>query len=443
MEDMTMKRIRQSAVTVLALGMVVLGTPVDSRASSDAAGTTAANFLTVGSGAAAQGRAGATLGLVGDLGSIGWNPASLGFLKETEFALSHATILEDHTQDYISAGGRLGNQPLRWALTGIYASEGSFEGRDALNNPTGSFDVSRIAAGANVAWPINEMLSLGVGGKWVNESLGDARGSGVTFDFGVQMRSGPLGFGIAGQNVLGQMKFEEQIYQFPTNYGAGIAYDHVQSGLRFAVDVNFPNAYYTDVRTGVEYRWRDMAALRLGYRSEMGAPEGETLTGPTFGLGTGFYGMWLDYAYMIPGQAEAQHRIGISLRPGKMSMNQGPFGSAEPGYEAPRATATKTSAPAEPKSVEEAPRPPKSPKAVPPPTKAAEEEYSPPPPPEVSPAPAATPVRPNRVTVRAGETITSIAKRWGVSPEALMMHNDLVSPDVKPGQVLKLPPARK
>ena len=127
-----------------------------------------------------------------------------------------------------------------------------------------------------------------------------------------------------------------------------------------------------------------------------------------------------------------------------MNMNQGPFGTAEPGYAAPTATATKTSAPAEPKAVEEAPRQaPKSTKGVPPPTKAAEEEYSPPPPPEVSPAPAATPARPNRVTVRAGETITTIAKRWNVSPESLMMHNDLVSPDIKPGQVLKLPPARK
>ncbi len=440
-----MKRIQQMAVAVLALGTVFAGTVREARASSDAAGTTAANFLTIGSGAAALGRAGATLGLMGDLSSVGWNAASLGWLNETEFSLSHATILEDHTQDYLVAGGRLGNQPLRWALTGIYASEGSFEGRDAFNNPTGSFDVSRVAAGATVAWPINEMLSLGVGGKWVNESLGDIRGSGMTFDFGLQGRAGAFGFGFAAQNAFGQMKYEDQVYSFPTNYGAGVSYEHAQSGLRFALDVNFPNAYYTDVRTGVEYRWRDMAALRVGYRSEMGAPEGETLTGPTFGLGTGFYGMWLDYAYLIPGDADAQHRIGISLRPGKMNMNQGPFGTSDPGYDPPRAPAT-TSAPAKtpakPKAVDEAPRAtPQAANPVPPVPKVVEEVSAAPAAPEVT-SPAPTTVRPNRITVRAGETITSIAKRWGVSPETLMMHNDLVSPDVKAGQVLKLPPAR-
>jgi LysM repeat protein len=37
--------------------------------------------------------------------------------------------------------------------------------------------------------------------------------------------------------------------------------------------------------------------------------------------------------------------------------------------------------------------------------------------------------------------MAAIAKRWGVTTAAIMMENNLVSERVKPGQVLKLPPA--
>jgi hypothetical protein len=252
-EELTMKGNRTLTVAAL-LALLGLGTATRAHADSDAAGTTAASFLTLGTGAAALGRGGATLGLGGDVTIASWNAASLGWIKDTEFALSHGTILEEHTQDYLVAGGRFGAHPLRWAVSGLYESEGTFDSRDASNNSTGSFDVSRLAAGATLAWPIHDVVSLGLGGKWVNESLGDNRGSGMTFDLGLQARWQSFGFGLAAQNVFGQMQYGSQQYDFPTVYGVGVGFDHAATGLRLAVDVNFPNAYYTDVRTGIEYR---------------------------------------------------------------------------------------------------------------------------------------------------------------------------------------------
>jgi LysM repeat protein len=300
---------RKRLIPTLLASLVVLAfAPIEARASEDNAGTTAANFLSVGSGAGIQGRGGATLGLWGDLTMVGWNPGALGWLRETEIAFAHATLLEEHTQDYMALGGRFGRSSVRWSLSGLYENEGTFESRDEFNNPIGSFGVSRFAGGGHVAFPLGPSAALGVGGKWVNENLGDSQGAGVTFDLGLHFRSGAFGFGAAAQNAFGEMKFGEQSFDFPTNYGAGVAWSHRPTGLRVAVDANFPNAYYTDVRGGLEWRWRNMLALRGGYRSELGAPDGEALTGPTFGMGAGAYGMWLDYAY-----------IGVSLRPGRMS----------------------------------------------------------------------------------------------------------------------------
>lgn len=47
--------------------------------------------------------------------------------------------------------------------------------------------------------------------------------------------------------------------------------------------------------------------------------------------------------------------------------------------------------------------------------------------------------RPAKVEVKKGESMSDIAKRWGTSVPAIMMENNLVSPNVKPGQKLKLP----
>src|SRR5262249_41794841 len=156
------------------------------HADIDKAGTTAANFLTYGPNAAVLGHGGAGLALSGDLGLLSWNAASLGWLHETEIEFSHASLEASTAQEYLSAGGRLGATPARWSLSGLYQSEGSFEGRDAFNNSTGSFSVSSFAAGGHVAVPIGGVASIGAGVKWVDESLGQTNGGGVTFDAGLQ-----------------------------------------------------------------------------------------------------------------------------------------------------------------------------------------------------------------------------------------------------------------
>jgi LysM repeat protein len=58
-------------------------------------------------------------------------------------------------------------------------------------------------------------------------------------------------------------------------------------------------------------------------------------------------------------------------------------------------------------------------------------------------APAAPPARPSTVVVAEGETLASIARRWGTTVPAIMMANNLVNEKVTPGKKLKLPPATK
>lgn len=297
------------------------------HAGIDAAGTTSANFLSVGNGAAILSMGGAAIGTGGSLNAAAWNPASLGLLAGPQYSISHATLAMQTSQDWLAAGGRFRNGATRWSLNAIYENDGDFEGRDALGASTGTFNASNLAFGAQFARPFGQVFSLGAGVKWVNEYLGEVTGSGLCFDLGVQGHSGAFGFGAAARNIGGSMKFDSGSFPMPAVYGAGASWADPVRGLRFNLDANFPSDYYNDVRFGAEWMWQNRIALRTGYRMEVGAQGGEPLGGPTFGMGAGTNGMWVDYAF-LSGQSETQgaHRLSFSVHPG--FMNPGGFAMA-------------------------------------------------------------------------------------------------------------------
>ena len=314
---------------IVTAGMLLLMLTVSApaQAGGEAAGTTAAAFLSVGTGAGVLGRGGATLGLGGDLAIVPWNAAALGWLDETQIAFAHATLADQTQQEWAAVGGRAGRSALRWSLDGLYQNEGSFEGRDVFDNPTSSFGVSSMALGLHLAHPLGRFATVGVGGKYVGEKLGTVSGTGTTLDAGLQVRAGILGAGVAVTNLGGGMSYGGERYDLPTNVGAGAALDLPGTGLRLALDANFPRAYYQDVRVGAEWRWHDLLALRAGYRRELDAPAELGESGPSFGIGAGAHGMWVDYGYLVPGAGEGQHRLAVTLRPGRFAWLAGdPFG---------------------------------------------------------------------------------------------------------------------
>jgi len=317
----------RAAIVMAGMLLLMLTAPAPAQAGGETAGTTAAGFLSVGTGAGVLGRGGATLGLGGELAIVPWNAAALGWLDQTQISLAHATLADQTQQEWAAVGGRAGHSALRWSLDGLYQSEGSFEGRDALDQPTEDFDVSSMALGFHLAHPLGPFATAGVGGKYVGEKLGAVSGTGYTMDAGVQLRAGILGAGVAVTNLGGGMSYGGARYDLPMNLGLGAALDLPGTGLRLALDANFPRAYYQDVRVGAEWRWHDLVALRAGYRRELDAPAELAENGPSFGIGAGAHGMWLDYGYLLPGAGEGQHRLAVTLRPGRFARLAGdPFG---------------------------------------------------------------------------------------------------------------------
>lgn len=317
-----MRTMKLSAGAAVAMALVAIGT---AHAGFENAGTTAATFLSLGSGARTLSMGGATLGLGEDVGGAAWNAAALGWVSEPQAVLSHSGLANQSLQEWGAYGGRVGHTQTRWAVSGLYQGDGSFEGRDASGLATGSFSASSLALGATVAQQVGRRVTLGLGSKYVREDLGSVTGGGFTFDGGVMVRQGPLGFGVAAQNLMGQMKYGPAIYPFPTNYGAGVAYTHAASGLKVALDANFPSAYHPDLRAGVEWMYRGVVAFRTGYRKELGSQD-DPLSGASFGLGAGRNGMWMDYGYVPSASGGGEHRVGLRFDLGHLGLNGDSFG---------------------------------------------------------------------------------------------------------------------
>jgi hypothetical protein len=306
---------------VLALLLALTLMPRPAGAGMEQAGTTAANFLSLGSGARTLGMGGATLGLGDEVGSAAWNAAALGWVEEPQAALSHAGLPNGTLQEWGSYGRRLGAGATRWAVSGLYQGEGTIAGRDASGLSTGNVNVASLALGATLAQAVGEHVTVGGGSKYVHEQLGTVSGGGFTFDLGLMVRQGKLGLGVAAQNLLGQMKYGSEVYEFPTNYGVGLAYTDVGHGLKLALDANLPDAYHPDVRAGVEWTYRGMAAFRTGYRKELGSPN-DPLSGASVGLGAGRGSLWMDYGYLLSSASgNGEHRLGLRLQLGPHGLD--------------------------------------------------------------------------------------------------------------------------
>jgi hypothetical protein len=464
-----MARRYRRACAFLSAAVSTLVSATCALAAGEAAGTAAAGFLAIGSGASVQSMAGATLASGDDLASGAWNPAALARLDGLQLALSHLPLPAGATQDWLAAGGRLGGGGPGWGLQGVFHREAGIEGRDASNNPTAPLTATDLAVTGLLAVPLGTLAEAGLSAEWVTESLAGATGSGMGFGFGLRGRVGALGLGLAGRHLGGGLSHGGTRYDLPGVIAAGVAWSDEGRGLRVAADLESPRHYHEALRVGVEWRWREQVALRCGYRQTLGAPAGDPLTGATFGIGTGMAGWWMDYGF-APGGGDAagEHRVGLTFRrgPGRAAgarplamtapaargagerahapkpaaprREAGPIRTGAPSPAAPTPAATR----AEPAAPVPDARAAAAPKLVAPP-QAARPGAPAAAPPATGGAGGAPGERPRVVIVAPGETLADIARRWGTTVAALMMANDLVNDRVQPGRSLQLPAASR
>ncbi len=223
----------------------------------------------------------------------------------------------------------------------LYVDYGEVEGTIVANNDQGYLETGIIRPNAYaISLAYSKMLTnkFSIGGqvKYVTQYLGpvienyelqtsrvitsEQSASVLAFDFGTFYKTGlrSLLFGMSVRNFSEEIAFAEESFQLPLIFSIGFSANagdflpemvnnEVFQNLMLSVDAVHPRSYPEYIKTGLEYRFQNKLALRVGYYSNNDERRF------TYGLGLNLFGFTFDYAYVPFGVFENVQRFTIKF----------------------------------------------------------------------------------------------------------------------------------
>lgn len=255
---------------VLILGLICVSRQVQANGN----GTTAFNFLKIGTGARAFGMGEAMTALSEDANSIYWNPAGIAeATANKQICATYIQWLQGISYQNASALYHTGKQSLGISLTQV--SFDSQEKRDIHGSLAGEFTPADTNIGFAYGLTIAPAISAGIVLKQTSENIAGDKISATSFDLGMNYHvTNKITLALVSQNI-GQKVLE---YSLPlTNkIGLGIKLKMVNVG----VDVIQAKGESISFKTGIEIKPIELLAVRVGYKSRHYWGEGLT-----FGIG--------------------------------------------------------------------------------------------------------------------------------------------------------------
>jgi hypothetical protein len=286
-----------------ARGLVVAMLVTASAIAATGVAKYAGEFISLGVGGRALGMGGAFVALANDVTSGYWNPAGLSQINYPQFTLMHdeqfgSLVNYDYGAVAIPFGSNtsLGFSVIRLGVDDIANTQNAGSNGitgDPLsdpNDPNFRVDPNKVTYFNAADWAFyftyakkqSDDFSYGANVKIIRRELGDASATGIGIDLGVWYT--PF------ENVQLGANFQDVTTTFlawstgrnelisPT-MKVGSAYFIEAFGGRFApavdFDIRFENRKYAstahigpvslDLHTGLEYQFKDLVALRLGY----------------------------------------------------------------------------------------------------------------------------------------------------------------------------------
>ena len=280
------------------------------------AGTSGADFLTVGVGARplAMGGAFAAVDTGADANAANWNPAALALVDKAGVTASYNSLFVDENQGYVgyaapARGGGTWSAGLNYlVVAGIEKRAGDTE------NPDSSFSNQNFALGASYARSFGEVASGGVTLKYVRAALDSLKENAMAADAGLLSRT-PLENVTAGVAVR---NFGSNIGpdSMPLTFKGGVAYKALGGKLLLAGDVDWIATERRGyVSAGGEFWIAPNLAARAGYQFGHGPDQLRSkLAGLGAGLGLKLGRFALDYAFQPYGDLGNTHHLTLGIR---------------------------------------------------------------------------------------------------------------------------------
>lgn len=327
----------------------------------DRAGQAGASELLTNPWARTSGWGGSNVAGVRGLEGQFLNVAGTAFTRKTELLFSHVNYLKGSgininsfgfTQR-VGASGALGLGLMSMSFGDIERTT-----TDMPEGGLGDYTINFMNIGLSYAKGFTDHIFGGMCVRAINQSIPDARASGVALDAGIQYLAGKMEnvhFGISLKNVGPKMKFsgdglgvkvspgtnsdpknspltmdmQAQAFELPSQLNVGASYDYYVGGDTANHRVTFAAAFVSnsftrdELRLGLEYGFNSFLMLRAGYgyekkddngdiqKAEKGLSAGFTMElplnkekGSTFGL---------DYSYRATKPFNGTHSIGVRM----------------------------------------------------------------------------------------------------------------------------------
>jgi hypothetical protein len=293
-----------------------------------------------------------------DASAMFYNPACLGLMEsKLDFLATSTSYIADVEYYHLALAGRLGKLG-NIGVSAVYADYGTIEGTQVAPYEKKGYididdiDISAYSIGLTYSRQINNKFTIGGQVKTVNQDLGwnyhldpeegdtsdvKNRVSGLAYDFGTIFYPGwkSFRFGMSVRNFSSEYDFgewsetptddeeeeeeeeaqaQEGRFELPLTFAMGIAIDVMDllggsnnQSLLLAVDAIHPRDNRERLHLGLEYWYRDLLAIRGGYKINYDTE------GLTLGFGLKLAGLRIDYAYSSLKYFEALNRFSIAF----------------------------------------------------------------------------------------------------------------------------------
>jgi hypothetical protein len=296
------------------------------------AGLSALSFLKNDLNPASFAQGGASVANTPSMFSSENNPAALGQLKHSGFALSNMVIGAGINQSLLAVNKRLNNgATLGFNVNTLNSGEMLVRTEFEPNGTGQTFYANNTAVGFSYGQKLTDKFSIGVGIKYVYEGIATYQNHTATADIGFlyMIDYKDLTFAVVVKNFGGNSQMQGsdletnfnrtlvslEKYTTPTIFKMGFSFIPYQTELmklRVAAELNHPNDNAENIRLGGELNLRELLFVRLGYKLSV---KGQNY--PTFGLGyktrIGSHPLYVDYGINPTNQMGVQHIFGISV----------------------------------------------------------------------------------------------------------------------------------
>jgi len=254
------------------------------------AGTATAQFLKIGIGARAMGMGESYVAVANDAEALYWNPAGISRFENNSVFFSHTQWLVDVDVEYAGVVYHL-DAMNTFGLSFTYLHTDEMKETTELQ-PFGTgryFTFSDFLFGLSYARNMTDKFSFGLSVKYMHENIAELSMKGLLFDLGTYYDTGwnSLRFAVAVSNI-GQEMSPEGSYTYqnldaesvgvssfqsfppPIIFRLGLAGEIIRSEnnrLTSSIQLNHPNDNEENINIGLEYMWRNLLALRAGYKS--------------------------------------------------------------------------------------------------------------------------------------------------------------------------------